>query len=130
MILGAKISESVARVASKVRERIKSKRRSPKWDEIRDDFLQKNPACAACGSTRHLQVHHIKPFHAHPELELVQENLITLCMDTVGCHLKLGHGGSFSTFNPNIVKDAAEYRSSGSIERRKILDEAKKQRIK
>lgn len=130
MILGAKISESIDRVASKVRERVKSRRRSPRWDEVRDNFLERNPACAACGSVRHLQVHHINPFHTHPELELVQENLITLCMDTSGCHLKLGHGGSFSTFNPSVVEDAVEYLNSAPAERRKILEEAKKHRIK
>lgn len=78
------------------------KKRSSRWDEVRDAFIEKHNKCAACGSNIRLQVHHKKPFHDYPELELDPNNLITLCMSEKECHLKIGHGGSFSKWNPNI----------------------------
>lgn len=63
------------------REKVKTqgKKRSSKWDKVRDDFIKLNPSCAVCGSTKNLQVHHKKPFHLFPELELDVNNLVTLC---------------------------------------------------
>ena len=53
-----------------------------------------------------MNVHHKKPFHLFPELELESTNLITLCMDgDKDCHIKLGHGGSFKAYNPNVEED-------------------------
>ena len=83
-------------------------RRSSKWPTVREHFLKSNPACAACGQTDHLQVHHIRPFHLDPSLELNTGNLITLCEDEYLCHLKIGHLGSFKKENPEVRKDAAE----------------------
>ena len=42
-----------------------------------------------------------------PQLELDPNNLITLCMGKLECHLQLGHLGNFKFYNPNIRKDAA-----------------------
>ena len=81
-----------------------TKARSSHWPKIEKDFLSKNPVCAACQTVNHLQVHHIKPFHLHPELELEETNLITLCMDKE-CHIKLGHGGDWKAYNPNVLID-------------------------
>lgn len=83
-------------------------RRSNKWPAVRAKFLKSNPSCAACGQTDHLQVHHIKPFHMDPSLELNTGNLITLCEDEYSCHLKIGHLGSFKKENPEVRKHAAE----------------------
>ena len=88
------------------REAKKRKTRSPKWAHVEKAFLADNPSCAACGSKRHLQVHHVAPFHLHPELELEQSNLLVLCMDEAECHLEIGHGGYFSAWNPNVLVDA------------------------
>ena len=52
--------------------------RSGKWREIERNHLREEPSCCACGGVKNLQVHHEKPFHLHPELELVDTNLITL----------------------------------------------------
>ena len=84
-------------------------KRSPKWDKIRKAHLAQFPLCAVCGGTDSLEVHHIKPFHLHPELELEDSNLITLCeskKNGVTCHLFIGHLGSYKSFNENAREDA------------------------
>jgi 5-methylcytosine-specific restriction protein A len=80
--------------------------RSPKWRRLEKQWLATNKLCSACATSKHLQVHHIKPFHLDPELELDPNNLITLCMDEPECHLLIGHGGNFKCFNPHVRKDA------------------------
>ena len=88
-------------------------KRSSKWPALEKKFLKENPACAACGSLTDLNVHHMKPFHLHPELELEPTNLITLCMGkTTECHIKLGHGGDFKAYNPNVEEDVAEVKKN------------------
>lgn len=83
-------------------------RRSSIWPRIREVHLHNNPACAACGSQKDLECHHIKPFHTHPELELSPSNLLTLCEGkTCNCHLTFGHLGLWRSWNVNIVEDAA-----------------------
>ena len=82
------------------------KARSPKWPHVEKLHLKLEPSCAACGSTKKLNVHHKKPFHLFPELELDMHNLITLCMDKE-CHLKVGHGNDFKDYNPDVEADAA-----------------------
>ena len=83
------------------------KMRSSKWPAVRLLMLHINPTCAACGGTYRLQVHHIKPFHLFPRLELVYTNLITLCEDPK-CehHFEIGHLKNWKTNNPNVVADA------------------------
>jgi 5-methylcytosine-specific restriction enzyme A len=83
-------------------------KRSSHWPTVEKHFREGHPTCAACGSKNRLNVHHCKPFHLDPSLELDPNNLITLCMDTKECHLHIGHGGSFKQYNPNVRKDAAE----------------------
>jgi 5-methylcytosine-specific restriction enzyme A len=91
-------------------------KRSSKWPALEKKFLNEHPTCAACGSSKSLNVHHMKPFHLHPELELEPTNLITLCMDkTTECHIKLGHGGDFKAYNPNVEKDVAEVKSNITV---------------
>jgi len=77
------------------------------WPKVRSEHLKKQSVCAACGSSRGLEVHHIKPFHLYPELELDPNNLITLCNKS--CHLYFGHLKYFKSWNPDVIKDAAEY---------------------
>jgi hypothetical protein len=123
-----KIAKSFRYAHSVIRETLKSKTRSSKWDSIRSDFLKANPVCAACESNKKLQVHHIMPFHIHPELELEESNLITLCMDENECHLYIGHGDSFKCYNPNVKIDSENFKSASSDDRKKIIAEAKKAR--
>lgn len=122
------LKKSLKKLKSKIRETKKSHLRSPKWDDVRNMHLALHGACAACGSVEELQVHHIAPFHLYPELELKLENLITLCMSDLDCHLEIGHGGSFRAYNPNVVADAARFKVSSTKARETILSEAKENR--
>lgn len=85
-------------------------KRSSKWPAVRKKFLANNPACAVCGATNgKREVHHIRPFHLHPNLELDSSNFITLCEnknDGINCHLSFGHLGSFKSYNVDVVADA------------------------
>ena len=84
-------------------------KRSPQWSKIRNEHLKSNPTCVSCGSTKTLEVHHIKPFHIFPELELDQTNLITLCENSTNgivCHLFIGHRGCYRDNNDDVVEDS------------------------
>ncbi len=84
--------------------------RSPEWPKVREKFLEICPACAACGSTDGLEVHHIQPFHLHRELELDPSNLITLGeSDGHPCHFMFGHLLDWRSYNPQVQKDAERY---------------------
>lgn len=82
--------------------------RSSKWPTVRKNFLADHPTCAVCEGSDKLNVHHMKPFHLHPELELEPTNLITLCESEkhgVNCHLLFGHLGNFKNVNPKVLDD-------------------------
>lgn len=92
--------------------------RSSRLISVRREHISKNPECVACGSRKDLNVHHIKPFHSHPELELDPANLITLCREH---HFRIGHdpdgpwkprSPSWSESNPRVRKDAQRWRES------------------
>ena len=53
--------------------------RSDQWPKVRKTHLASHPTCELCGGEKKLEVHHMRPFHLHPELELEPSNLITLC---------------------------------------------------
>jgi len=114
---------------SKFRDVGTKKKRSSQWHKVEQKFLDDNPFCAACGTHNELQVHHIKPFHLYPELELDPNNLITLCMDTHECHLKIGHGGNWREYCQEVVQYAAKIKQDIS-QFKKIATEAKQNRIK
>lgn len=83
--------------------------RSPKWSSVRKEHLKQNPNCAACGKNKKLEVHHIKPVHTNPELELDPSNLITLCADP--CHILFGHLMDWKSWNTNVINDTSVYLS-------------------
>jgi hypothetical protein len=57
-----------------------------------------------------LQVHHIKPFHLHPNLELDPRNLITLCeLPGRDHHLLIGHLDEWESYNVNVRDGAKRY---------------------
>jgi hypothetical protein len=89
--------------------------RSSKWPAVRARHLREQPSCQWCLGTKDLQVHHIAPFHFHPELELSDSNLITLCEARgLDCHLVHGHNGNFRDFNPGIARDCAAHSGKGA----------------
>ena len=81
--------------------------RSPKWSNVRKDHLKQYPQCMACGRDSKLEVHHIKPVHLFPELELDPSNLVTLCADP--CHITFGHLMNFKSYNKTVEEDCAVY---------------------
>ena len=89
--------------------------RSGAWKTVRRIHLEREPACAACGRSGDLEVHHIKPYSQHPELELddgtngFDGNLITLCSDP--CHLVHGHLMSFNRSNSIVREHCRRYRA-------------------
>jgi 5-methylcytosine-specific restriction endonuclease McrA len=95
-------------ILSSVRRSLINGKRSSRWSEVRALHIQKHPACAYCGGTKDLEAHHVRPFHLWPELELDPRNLITLC-EAIGhqCHLRIGHLGNWSRFNP-FVREICE----------------------
>jgi len=86
-------------------------KRSPEWHRVAKEHLLREPACVACGYRgRGLQVHHIKPFHLHPDLELDPHNLITLCeIKSRDHHLLLGHLDDWEAYNPNVRHDVKRF---------------------
>ena len=90
--------------------------RSGAWPRVRAEHLERRPACEACGKKKAVQVHHVKPFHEYPELELEPTNLMTLCP---WCHFHHGHDRdgywgtkyqpNWSDVNPNARRDAAAW---------------------
>jgi 5-methylcytosine-specific restriction protein A len=100
--------------------------RSGHWSTVRKNHLALHPTCAVCGGTEKLEVHHRRPFHLHPELELEPTNLVTLCESGKGgvnCHLHFGHLGSFRSFNVDVLIDAATW--LGKIKNRPLADTEK-----
>lgn len=81
--------------------------RSPKWTNVRKQHLKDNPHCAACGRDKRLEVHHVKPVHLFPALELDPSNLLTLCADP--CHILFGHLMNFKSWNKEVVQDCLVY---------------------
>ena len=55
----------------------------------RDVLMRDNYLCQHCGSSEHLQAHHIKGWKEFPDLRYTVENGVTLC---VRCHAE-EHGG-------------------------------------
>lgn len=61
---------------------------SPEWEHLRFKALEKyGDICMCCGSTKHINVDHIKSRSEYPELSLEFDNLQILC---AGCNLRKG----------------------------------------
>lgn len=81
--------------------------RSRQWPRMRRQHLKRVWWCQCCGSTKNLSVHHKKPFHLFPELELDPQNFVTLCETiNVNCHFVKGHLRNWRNWNPDIDKIA------------------------
>lgn len=91
------------------------KPRSGSWSRVRREHLTREPQCIACGRGKTLEVHHVQPFHDRPELELDDENLVSLCAEP--CHFVFGHLLNWSASNPYVRDDAQAYRKRLKNER-------------
>ena len=92
------------------------KKRSSQWPKVRKQHLEKNPACAACGSIEKVEVHHKIPFHFDQSKELDLSNLITLCeckknTGGVNCHLEIGHGDSYRAYVEPVIQMSLKYKT-------------------
>lgn len=86
--------------------------RSPKWPAVRRAHLAREPRCRACGTDQRLQVHHVRPFHLFPALELDPANLVTLCVSpSHNCHLIWGHLLDWAAYDPDVQQTADAYRA-------------------
>jgi hypothetical protein len=100
-------------------DELHNQKRSPEWPKVMHDYLSKHPACEACGKVGAVNVHHVAPFEfiinfGRPELELDENNLITLCESESGKpeenhHIEIGHAGDFKKANLNVRQDASRY---------------------
>lgn len=91
-----------------------NQKRNKLWPKVRDLFIKKHKKCSICGESKKLEVHHKKPFHLYPELELDNNNLVILCENKkygVNCHLLFGHLGNYKRYNPNIDQDVITWKS-------------------
>ena len=111
------IAESVVETGEEVLE----SERSGSWPTVRNKYVAEHPVCEACGTDQNLNVHHIKPFHEHPELELDFGNLITLCREH---HFTIGHDPdgpngperpNWKSSNPDVRQDCRQFRDSLSL---------------
>ncbi len=84
------------------RELYKIVSRSSGWAKVRKERIGRDGGCRCCGKKKLLQVHHIRPFHIRPELELDIDNTITLCGR---CHLLIGHLDNWKSYNNHLAHD-------------------------
>lgn len=101
-----------------IKDRIQGKapkgaKRSSKWRKVRAAHLKQYPYCSVCGTSKGIQVHHKKPFHVFPDLELDPDNLTSLCEKVKhgkSCHLLFGHLGNFRRVNDQVDYDIMIWR--------------------
>lgn len=91
--------------------------RSGHWPKVRADHLEKHPECVVCGYRGlGVQVHHLKDFSRHPELECDPENLVTVCGPEHGghnCHFAIAHLWNFNApANPHLLEHATMLRKA------------------
>lgn len=77
--------------------------RASGWTALRQRHLRTNPVCIITGAKVNLDVHHVRPVHLFPELELDPSNLRTIRGDL---HLAIGHCGNWSLWNADFDRCA------------------------
>ncbi|HZF20865.1 MAG TPA: hypothetical protein VEZ43_00175 [Dongiaceae bacterium] len=83
--------------------------RSHQWPRTRKTWLLVHNSCAACGTIKKLEVHHLRPVHLAPELELDPSNFLTLCETADNCHHTFGHLRDWKAYNPSAITDSAQF---------------------
>jgi hypothetical protein len=89
--------------------------RANAWRSVRKAHLQKYPTCEVCGRANKVIVHHIFPVDIAPELELTENNLITLC--ETPCHFMFGHFFSYHCYNKDVRQMARSFRAKMLVRR-------------
>ena len=86
------------------------------WQKAKRAYYKKyGKFCRCCGLRKKIQLHHKLPRHLFPKLALDEDNFISLCnRKGVGCHLLIGHMGSYHTYNANI-EVVCEYVRENSV---------------
>lgn len=96
-----------------VAEKEHGKARSGHWATFKKDYELKVPkVCRGCGATEKdcvIELHHIRPFHSHPEDELKEDNVVWLCEGPNECHRLIGHSTNFRGINPHVLGDADSF---------------------
>lgn len=100
--------------------------RSPRWAQKRQEWVFEHPKCECCGRRTNLNVHHIMPFHLFPALELMDDNLITLCEGgPINCHYLAGHcGAGWSAYSRNVPEQIRAISSLVRVLKRGAVDAA------
>jgi 5-methylcytosine-specific restriction protein A len=92
--------------------------RSPHWPAARKLHLRTSPTCTGCGTKHDLEVHHDKPYHLYPELELEQSNMVTVCR---WCHFVLCHDNNWSNYVVDCKSVVSTHLTSVSSHRPKAI---------
>lgn len=91
--------------------------RSPKWSSLRDRFTKEKKRCAISGLETDLEVHHVKPFHLFPDLELEWDNL---CLLTRPIHYLVGHCCKWSYYNARFPQHLDQWRENVAAARKAV----------
>jgi hypothetical protein len=83
--------------------------RASSWATFRKHVLAENRSCVVCGRPATI-VHHVKPVHLYPSLELDPSNCRPICCEEE--HRILGHLLNYHSWNPKFDEDAARFRDS------------------
>lgn len=95
-------------------ERTLGAKRSPEWSKTKREFEKLYPkVCEFCGTTKKMNLHHLKPFNLFPDLENDFNNLLWACRD---CHFIFCHLKFWGSYDLNAKETAKWYR--GKIENR------------
>ena len=89
---------------------LKLRENSERWKKLQAAHLKKEPACAVCGRSANLEVHHIIPVSFDKSREFDPNNLITLC--ATPCHFAFGHFFCYHCYNKDVRKMAAEFKKA------------------
>lgn len=77
-----------------------------------DQYRKLHPVCEITGSNKNVQVHHIIPIWARPDLAADPNNFISLSVSS-NIHLILGHNGNYANrYVKNIKEISKEIRDS------------------
>ncbi len=102
----------ISHLLDKIKGKIpRGKRRHKGWNKLRKEYIKTHKECAACGGTKKLELHHIKPFHLYPKSEMDLNNLIVLC-DKKGrhCHRIFGHFYNWKLYNISVRDHCARHK--------------------